>query len=389
MYSSSRFSELIQEIPKSAFQSIVSDTKNDRYVKSLKTWDLLLLMIYGQVEQSQSLRQLVNGYNLHEQHHYHLNTSKIKRSTLSDALGSRSVEAFKALSDLLMQKLARTQRKELNSLTTLIDATPIKLLNQRFRSWTEGTQTPRSRGLKVHVAMNLDNSAITYANITAPNVNDIQDVKNIPIEPGRTYVFDKGYSSYKWWHEINQKGAVFVTRIKRNSLYKCLPSNQHMSVGSVVSDDTIMLSNKCPRARANNPYSFKPIRLVRVAREEGKPPLDLITNDFERSSQEISQLYKDRWQIELLFKWIKQKLKLKTFFGQSENAVKIQIHCALIAYMLILLLKQSRPNCTNLYELMMELKYGLFQRHKTEYAYYRKRKKEQNELKKFQGVLNL
>jgi len=389
MYSASRFNELIQHIPKAPFQTIISNTQNDRYVKSLKTWDLLLLMVYGQIEQSQSLRQLVNGYNLHDSHHYHLNTSKIKRSTLSDALGTRSPSAFKGLSDLLMQKLARSQRKELSSLTTLIDATPIKLVSQRFRSWTEGTQTPRSRGLKVHVAMNLDDASLTYANITAPNVNDIQDVKNIPIESGRTYVFDKGYFSYQWWHEINQNKAIFVSRIKKNSAYKCLPTNQNMPKDLAVSDETIMLTNKRPRARVINPYAFKPIRLVRVAREGGKPPLDLVTNDFKRSAEEIAQLYKDRWQIELLFKWIKQKLKLKTYFGQSENAVRIQIYCALIAYMLILLLKQTRTDCANLYQLMVELKYGLFQRRKTEYAHYRRRIKERDKLKELQGVLCL
>ncbi len=186
-----------------------------------------------------------------------------------------------------------------------------------------------------------DTNSPTYVNITPPNINDITDAKNhIQIQKGFTYVIDKGYVDYDWWHEINEEEAVFVTRTKTNTAKKVVKELEisRENHATIKSDQIIHLTNTRPRAGKKNKYANKNIRLVTIFRED-KKPMKIITNDFNRDAQEMADLYKQRWQIELFFKWIKQKLKLKSYFGQSENAVKIQIYTALIRYLLMKLMQ--------------------------------------------------
>jgi putative transposase len=388
MFSMSRFTELLQPLSKNVFHQSVEQNKSDRYAKNLKSWDLLMLMLYGQLNKTDSLRTLITGFNAQRSHHYHLNTRAARRSTVSDALAKRSPEPFKALCEALMKTVSRQQRKSCKDLLCIIDSTLITLKGPHYDHWTSDHRTPTTQGLKVHVAIDAQQNAPIYANITHANVNDLSDAKTMCIEPGMTYIVDKGYCDYNWWHAIESEKAKFITRLKYNAKHKVIGVHAATDEGSaILSDEVIQVTNKYPGGGRRNAYVEKDLRCIKVRREGNEKPLVVVTNDFDRSAQAIADLYRQRWQIELLFKWLKQKLKLKTYFGFSENATRIQIYSALIAYLLIILLKQNSAYKGSISELAIELKYNLFSRPTLDRYYYHKRKIRQQALNERQGRL--
>ena len=389
MYSMTRFSQLLKHFPKATFNKIVHSTGADRYVKKFKSWDLITLMIYGQVSQAKSLRTLIDGFSSHHNSHYHLNTHDIKRSTFSDALSSRKIEPFKLLCEQLMAQVSRSDRKQCKEMISIIDSTSIHIVGKGFE-WTSANHCHRTHGMKLHVELRSDLDAPVYANITHANLNDITDAKaNIQPKKGTTYLMDKGYIDFNWWYEMNQVGASFVSRTKSNTAMQVIEDLPVYDTDktSIKSDQIIHLTNKYPGAkRKTNKYANKDLRLVSVYRE-GKIPLALITNDFERSAAQIAALYKQRWQIELFFKWIKQKLKLKTYFGRSENAVRIQIYCALISYLMMRFMQKNNRMWESALELQTWLQHGLFVRDSINSHYYQRFKEKQRLISQWQTRL--
>jgi len=387
MHSMTRFSQLLKLFPRSTFQQSVKETKADRYVKNFKSWDLLVTMLYGQITQTKSLRRLVDGFNSHNQNHYHLGTSACKRSTVSESLSKRNVEPFQQVCNLLLSQASKKHKRECKELISIIDSTPIRLVGHGYE-WTESRKNMKEQGLKVHVELNQQTNCPVYANITASNVNDISDAReHIKIQTGTTYVMDKAYLDYNWWHKINQKQAYFVTRIKSNTAYKVTRELGNDNGSNIQSDQVIEFKHKHPGGKRVNKYHGQPLRLVTVERLD-KKPMRIISNDFDRSASEIAELYKDRWQIELFFKWMKQKLKVKTFFGRSENAVKIQIYCALITFLLMSKLKSQTNNWSKMIELQTWLKHGLFVKDSINRHYYQRRREKCELIKRLQTTLD-
>lgn len=357
MYSSTRFSQVFNLIPHSNFSRSVSEVNADKYVKKFKCNDLLKVMIYGQLSQARSLRNLVEGYNSH------INKLNIPRSTLSEALTKRCFKPFQSLCELLLKQERKNVKKECKAYLMLIDSTPIPLNPKKF-TWAKARAGKSHNGLKLHTMIHSKDSAPLYANITPANINDISDARvHLNIEKGSTYVMDKGYYDYNWWYKMNEAEAYFITRIKRNAKYKVV-ENLPVDDSSIIHDQVIHLTNKRPRAKAINLYANKNLRLVSLKRKNGKS-LEFITNDFNRSATEIAECYKKRWQIELFFKWIKQKLKLKSFFGTSENAIKIQIYCAIISYLLMNQFNKLSKGFKTISDVQIWLQHGLFVRDKT------------------------
>jgi IS4 transposase len=175
--------------------------------------------------------------------------------------------------------------------------------------------------------------------LSSPKRSDITEAREIEPERDATYVFDKGYIDYGWWKAIVDAGAFFVTRLKSNVHRREVVEHAAKGTG-ILADRRLKIGHKQPRGGAENPLYATELREILVARED-KEPLHLVTNDLEKSAQQIAALYKQRWQIELFCKWIKQNLGIKSFLGGSENAVKTQIYAALIAFRLLRLFHQS------------------------------------------------
>lgn len=389
MFSISRFGELMNGVPRQVFSRSVRDSGADRYAKTLKSWDLLTLMIYGQIKQSASLRSLVSGFNVQEAHHYHLNTGAMRLSTVSDALSKRSVEPFQRLCEGLMGAVCGGHRREVSQLLWIIDSTPVSLRGWRYAAWTAAHRTPTSEGLKVHLAMDVEHDAPRYAKITHMNVNDMRVAHEIEIVAGTTYIMDKAYCNYNWWYSIDQADAFFVTRLKNNAQHRVERDRaiEPADEGSILADQIIQLTNKSPGGGRTNAYAYKDLRRIKVYRQDNPRPLIIVTNDMQRSAREIADLYKRRWRIELLFKWLKQKLKIKTTFGLSENAVRIQIYCALITYLLIAMFRQRNAIDISLSELILELKETLFERRTAHRDYYHRRRRRREFIAQRQWVL--
>jgi putative transposase len=366
MYSISRFQELMKLIPRGVLERAVQTHQADKFRKGFSCWQQLIAMIYAQLSNTMSLRTLERGFNSHPAHHYHLDCRGLARSTLADANAKGNPEVFARVAEALMAQAGRRLRAEGAQLLQLLDSTSITLRGRGFDAWTRAPRTRNTQGVKLHLVYGAHEQAPLAQGITPPNCNDIHYAVGLPIESGVRYVFDKGYCDYRWWWRIEQSGASFVTRFKRNArlaLIKARPIAR-AARREILSDAIVQFANQHPRAGRKNPYT-RPLRRIEVARE-GKSPLVLATNDLRSSARRIATTYRQRWQIELFFKWIKQHLRIKRFFGRSENAVRIQLLTALIAYLLVVLYAKTHGLKQTLWMVLSELRATLFQRPDTE-----------------------
>jgi putative transposase len=327
-FTPSIFGKLLEAINRRQFQTIVDRHDGDAYDKSFKSWEHLLALIFAQFSASDSLRGLKAGWNANSQHHYHLACGKLMRSTLSDANKRRPVAVFAEAFSLVAGQLDRRTRRDGAQMVRLIDSTPIPL--GKLCDWAKSNG--RVRGMKMHVVYDPKADCPLILDITDANVNDAQIGRAIKIEPSTTYVFDKGYCHYGWWQAIAAAGSSFVTRPKTNMRLELIRERR---VASPRGDGFAILNDSEVRF-ASKGDSKLPIRLrrLRILRDGGDT-ITLLTNDLRRPAVEIAALYKGRWQIELLFRWIKQHLKIRKFLGNNDNAIRLQLFAALIAYALL------------------------------------------------------
>ena len=383
MFSNTNLGLLLAAFPNKLFQQEVKASKADRYAKNCTSRDLLITLLIGHLKQAGSLRSLTSMSQTIDEHQYHLNARSIPRSTLSDALKKRSTLPFQRASEHLLRCVGGQQSRSIGRMISLIDSTSITLRGPGFDEWTAPTKTRITQGLKVHTGFDPVQLAPTYINITPANVNDSTDALGMPIEPGMTYVFDKGYCDYGWWHQLHAAGAYFVTRLKSNANIRIGHKHSCPLPGSPVNTDEMVQFG-----RRQNAFKDTPVRRISLRIDEWKNPLTLITNDMNSPAEEIAELYKQRWQIELFFKWMKQHLKLKRFYAFSENAVCLQIYSAVITYLLLHFFHKRTGLRESLFDLTRRLACVWFERPPTRESLARRRQKDQ-ELKAAQGSLQL
>jgi putative transposase len=217
MFRICRFAQLLKHVPRGLFDRAVEEQGGDRYRKRFSCWQQLVTMLYAQLSSASSLRELEQSFNAQKGQHYHLGCGAMKRSTLADMNAKGSVEVFSQLAQALMQQAPRALRKEASPLVRLLDSSSITLKGHGFDEWTQASRTRNTQGLKLHILLGLQEQAPLSQAITAANVNDISHAHTLKLESGVTYVFDKGYCDYSWWWNIQQTGARFVTRFKRNA----------------------------------------------------------------------------------------------------------------------------------------------------------------------------
>src|SRR5437016_751528 len=343
-FADSIFASLLKPIHRRTFQKIVDQHNGDAYDKSFKSWDHLVALVYAQLAGIEGLRALEASFNANPQHHYHLGTGEFARSTLSDANARRPAGIFAQTFTLLAGQADRHTRQEGAAMIRLIDASPIPL--GKVCKWAKWNG--RIRGMKMHVVYDPLADVPMCVEVTPANVNDVEIGRQVAIKPGATYVFDKGYCRFDWWQKINDCGAFFVTRPKTNMR---LRARKHRSLRKrkgdefeVIADDEVILTSK---GDSQLPI---PLRRVKIRREKGGV-ITLVTNDLARTAVEIAALYKSRWQIELLFRWIKQHLDICKFLGTNDNAIRLQVLAAMIAYLLLRI--AARLNCITMLPLRL------------------------------------
>lgn len=336
-HQNSVFHDLLQLIPWSRFNALVEQHNSDKHVRRLTTKNQLIAMLYAQFSGASSLREIVDGLASHKSRLYHVGGVQVPRSTLADANTLRPAAVF---SDLFAEMVAIAgrgrRRKILGDATYLIDSTSLRLSGMGSE-WAHFSH--KVYGAKAHVIYDADAERPIYAAVSAAKVNDITAAQTMPIEAGATYVFDLGYYDYRWWAKLDEAGCRIVTRFRKNTPLTVTAERDVPNGGNILSDRIGLLPKRQARNR-KNPFS-KPVREVQVKADNGKI-LRILCNDLNASATEIAELYKRRWAIELFFRWIKQNLKIRRFVGVSENAVRIQIAVALIAYLLLHLAKEAQ-----------------------------------------------
>jgi hypothetical protein len=327
-YQSTVFGQLLKELPRGWFARAAARHKTGRAKRQLEPWAHLISMVFAQLSGARGLREVERALERQAGVLAHLGVGAVRRSTLADANAGRPAGLFEEVAAYLSARLiGRSVGREA---LRLIDATRI-FAGKRVEQWSRG-------GVKLHVVFDPDAERPTCFVVTSERVTDVAVAKSLPIEPGATYVFDRGYYDFGFWARLAQQGCRFVTRLKSNSPTSMIEERQASGDG-IVFDRVVRLSQRLASQRTN-PMSG-PIRMIGVQIQTGRQII-LLSNDLDSPAIVIADLYKARWQVELFFKWVKQNLKLAHFFGTSCNAVTIQIMAALIAY---LLLRAAQIHC--------------------------------------------
>ncbi|HMA14514.1 MAG TPA: IS4 family transposase [Kiloniellaceae bacterium] len=336
-HQNSVFHDVLKHVPWGTFDKLVAKHEADKHVRRVPTKSQFIALLYGQLSGTTSLREIVGGLESHAARLYHVGAKPVARSTLSDANALRPSAVFSELFTAMVNQAQRGLRQTVGEATYLIDSTGIRL-SGLGTAWARFSA--KACGAKVHVVYHADAERPIYAAVTAAKVNDITAAQAMPIEAGATYVFDLGYYDYGWWARMDAAGCRIVTRFKSNTRLEvtaelALPEG----TPNILSDRIGLLPQRQARSR-KNPFR-DPVREVRVKIGTGKV-LRILCNDLDASAQEIADLYKRRWAIELFFRWVKQTLKIRHFLGASENAVRIQIAVALIAFLLLRLAQDTQ-----------------------------------------------
>ena len=328
--------ELLKHLPWQKFAELVDEHRADARVRKLSTKTQLVALLFAQLSGAASLREIEAAMQSHAARLYHLGAREVSRSTLADANAQRPPEVFSGLFGHMVGLAGRGFRRATADAVRLIDSTGLKLAGvaSEWARFSKGVC-----GAKAHVIYDPDAGIPLYLEITPARVNDITPAKAMPVEPGATYVFDLGYYDYGWWAKLDAAGCRLVTRLKKNTALT-LTAELPLPAGSTLRYDRIGHLPERLAATRTNPFS-DPVREIGVTLDDGKTTLRIVTNDLDAPAQQIADLYKRRWQIELFFRWVKQTLRITHFLGRSENAVRIQIAAALIAYLLVKLAKDA------------------------------------------------
>ncbi len=339
------FGQLISLIDDKIIKDEVKKSNSDRYVKRFKTKDHLISMLFCSFAKCNSLRE-VSGAMLGlsgKTEHFQLNHIP-KRSTLSDANKNRKVEVFENIYNRLLQKyssvLSDSRIKDvINKQVKIVDSTTISLFKDILSCVGRNPkQGKRKGGIKVHSVINADEVVPNLVWFSPATTHDHNFLKKLKCDDNTIYVFDKGYNDYKAFKHFSNHKTGFVTRIKDNAVYQNLEEQvieDHIHSG-VLKDEIIEIEVK-----EDNAITKMKLRKVTFYDRENKREFEFLTNLFELRADLIAALYKIRWQIELLFKQLKQNFPLKYFLGDNENAIKIQIYCVLIVNLLIAVIKKK------------------------------------------------
>ncbi|MDP3244872.1 MAG: IS4 family transposase [bacterium] len=348
------FSQVMDTIVRYQFNQCVARYRGEYWVKRFSCWEQFLAMAFGQLTHRESLRDVVVCLNSKRDALYHIGfRSMIARATLAEANEHRDWRIYRDLAQVLIQQARNLYvgdklfNLDLNGTVYILDSTTIDLCLSVF-PWATFRTTKAA--VKLHTLMDLQGNIPTFFHISKGNEHDVHFLDRIIYEVGAYYVMDRGYLDYARLHTLHLAGAFFVTRAKDNLAAKRLYSNQVDKVIGVRCDQVIRLSS----AQAHAKYPDK-LRRVKYFDQETNRYYVFLTNDFNVGAKTIADLYKHRWQIELFFKWIKQHLKIQSFWGYSTNAVKTQICIAISTYLIVAIMSKQLQINRNLYEILQIL----------------------------------
>ena len=351
------FAQITEFLPRRTFDRIVDKYQGNKYVRSFTCWNQMLCMVFGQLTSRDSMRDLILSLEAHQPKYYHLGFGKtISRRNLGTANEKRSYKIFEEFAYVLIEEARKSYYRndfevEVDGNVYALDSTTIDLCLSVFW-WAEFRK--HKGGIKLHTLYDVKTSIPSFLHVSKASVHDVNILDLIPYEVGSYYVMDKGYIDFKRLHTLHSQGSFFVIRAKDNTRFKRMYSNVVYRTTGVLSDHIGKLENYY--SKKDYPDKLRRIKYYDV---EHNKNLVFLTNNFDLQAKEIALLYKKRWEVEIFFKWMKQHLKIKSFWGTTLNAVKVQIYCAIIAYCLVAImgykLKVNRP----IYEILQILSISL------------------------------
>jgi len=351
------FAQLTDFLPRRTFDRIVSNHNGNKYVRSFTCWNQMLCMVFGQLTSRDSMRDLMLSIEAHRPKYYHLGFGQtITRRNLGKANEKRSYKIFEEFAYVLIEEARKSCYKadfevEVDGNVFALDSTTIDLCLSVFW-WAEFRKY--KGGIKLHTLYDIKTSIPSFLHVSKASVHDVNILDLIPYEAGSYYVMDKGYIDFSRLYKLHSQGSFFVTRAKDNMRFKRMYSKAVDKTTGVLSDQI----GKLEVYYSKKDYPDQ-LRRIKYYDEEHKKNLVFLTNNTNLKAKEIAILYKKRWEVEIFFKWMKQHLKIKSFWGTTLNAVKIQIYCAIIAYCLVAIignkLKVDRP----IYEILQILSISL------------------------------
>jgi hypothetical protein len=380
------FAQIMGLVSSTSFQTIVNRHYGDYKVKEFTCWKQFLCMAFGQLTHRESISDTLLCLKANAGKMYHLGIGEVVAvSTITRANESRSFQIYEDLAMLLIKEAKQLYLLDddlelsLKGNVFAIDATTIDLCLSAFY-WATFRST--KGGIKLHTQIDLKTSIPEFMLFSTASVHDVNVLDVITFEANSFYIMDRGYVDYKRLYKIHMCEAFFVTRAKDNMNYRRLYSQQKDLVAGVIYDQTIMLNNHY----ASKYYPDK-MRRIKFKDEQTGNVLIFLTNNFHLKATEVAQLYKHRWKIELFFKWIKQHLKIKSFWGQSENAVKTQVWIAVSIYVIVAIAKKHFMLKQSLYEILQVLSISIFEKmpinqlfQQTQLQYFKERNDNQLEM---------
>jgi len=345
------FAQLTSFLPQRVFDKFVSKYSGNKYVKHFTCWNQLLCMVFGQLTNRNSLRDLIVILDAHSNKTYHLGFGKsVTKSNLAKANEKRNSKIFEEfayfLIDIAQEKLKNDDFK-IKGKVYAFDSSTIDLCLSVFW-WAKFRKT--KGGIKLHTLYDITTKIPVFIHITEATVHDVNAMDVIPYEVGAYYIFDRGYIDFKRLYKISTLSSFFVVRAKSNLKFIRMYSNK-VNKNNGVKVDQI---GKLAGFYVSKDYPEK-IRRIKYYDIESKRNFIFLTNNIDLTAEQIALLYKNRWQVELFFKWIKQHLKVKSFWGTSENAVRIQIYSAIIAYCLVAIVGHDLKLERSTYEILQIL----------------------------------
>lgn len=350
-------SNLLSSFDRSDFEKAVSKHNGDKGIRTLSTFDLFKTCLYGQITSAYSVREIEYSLSVNTSKLYHCGLHTVSRSTLCDALEKRNHGIFADTFHVLAasaKSLSAKMKKRFKIPIKIIDASTIDLCLDRF-DWARFRKAKGA--VKLHLKLDGDVHFPEQAIITNGSVHEVNMMTDLCNNPHEIYVMDRGYVDYKRLYDIELAEAYFVTRMKSNCQHTIVKKIFKAKTGAIRFDGLVRLISK--KGIENYPIEFRKICYYDAEYERYYV---FITNNFELTAQEIADIYKERWQVELFFKWIKQNLKIKTFWGTSKNAVFTQIWIALILALLLWMKKQIEGIKDSAQRILQALKTNILSR---------------------------
>ncbi len=355
----SMFSQLLKLFPRTEFQGLVKRTHAERHARGFSCWGQFVAMLFCQLGRAHSLREICGGLRSSEGKLKHLGITAPSRSTLAYANAHRPWQLYRAVFQELLarcQPLAKGRRKfRFKNKLVSLDSTVIDLCATLF-DWAHFRRTKGA--VKLHCLLDHDGYLPSVVVITEGKRHDVRVARTLRFDPGTIVVMDRGYVDYAWFGRLTTAGVFFVTRLKDNAVYRVVERRRVPERSAVLRDEVIELTGGA--AAAAGPHQLRRVEVDDPDKGDKGGTLVFLTNHLALGATTIAAIYKDRWQIELFFKALKQNLKIKTFVGTSANALKVQVWTALIAMLLLKYLQLRSRFAWSLANLVALLRMNLF-----------------------------